>query len=69
MLSDDGWNKWQEFVLNKLNTLETQYQSLDRKIDKLIEDVAGLKVKAGVWGMLGGAIPIIIGLGIWILRS
>ena len=61
---DDGWNEWREFVLDKLKVLEGQYQGLDHKMDKLIMDVAGLKVKAGIWGLIAGAIPVVLGLAI-----
>ncbi len=61
---DDGWNEWREFVLDKLKVLESQYRGLDHKMDKLIEDVAGLKIKAGIWGLIAGAIPVVLGLAI-----
>jgi hypothetical protein len=33
-----------------------------RGINGVKEDVTSLKVKAGVWGLVGGAIPILIAL-------
>ena len=45
--------------LNKIEKLQLQ----------ILVDVAGLKIKAGIWGLLGGAVPIIIGLGIYYLKK
>lgn len=38
------------------------------KIDVAAE-IAALKVKAGVWGVIGGAIPVSIALLIWLFQS
>lgn len=53
-----------------------QHAILSAKLDVVSEqltqvrvDVSALKVKAGIWGIVGGAIPVIIGLGIWFLQS
>lgn len=51
-----------------LDRIEAKIEDLDKKLDKvraedipaLRVDVAGLKVKAGAWGMMGGAL---VGLG------
>lgn len=49
-MSDD---KWREQLNFKLDTI-------DEKITNVRIDVAMLKVKSGIWGMLGGFIPVII---------
>ncbi len=38
---------------------EKRDEKIFEKLDTLIEDVAGLKVKAGVWGIFGGIIAAI----------
>lgn len=35
----------------------------------ILQDISALKVKAGFWGAIGGAIPIAIGLIVWFLRG
>ena len=69
MSDDDGWKEYQVHVLAELKRLNTCYNGLNEKVDKLCRDIAGLKVKAGIWGIMGGGIPIIILLGIWALRK
>ena len=70
---DNGWQEWSKHVLAELKRLSDSYDKLDSKFDeqfnKLSVEIAKLKVKAGVWGMLGGALPVVIGLLIWLLQS
>ncbi len=51
-----------------------QLLRLEAKIDDIREeiihcriDIATLKVKAGIWGALAGLVPVVIGLGLWVL--
>ena len=43
-----------------IGMIHKEQVEMRKDIKKLIGDVAGLKVKAGIWGLLGGSIPIII---------
>lgn len=50
--------------------IEKHFESLRKEVVKVQVDIATLKVKAGVWGLFGGAIPILIALGVyWITRG
>jgi len=69
MPPDDGWKEYQIHVLAELKRLNTCYNGLDEKVNKLCKDIATLKVKSGVWGIIGGGIPIVILLGIWLLKG
>ena len=57
MANGDGWEKWQEHVLAELKRLNENYETIDCKVDKVCVDIAGLKVKSGIWGAVAGAIP------------
>ena len=65
----EEWKEHQNHVLAELKRLNECYNRLDARMIKISEDLSGLKVKARIWGAFGGAIPIIIGLGIWFLRK
>ena len=61
--------EWTEVVKNvqKLNSMQPlilhemeKIEDLRVKINKICIDVAKLNVKAGVWGIIGGAIPVIV---------
>ena len=58
--NDNGWDQYQRLVLDKLDSHSGWLKSLTRSVGKVEADIAGLKVKSGVWGMLGGLIPVII---------
>jgi len=61
MEKPNGWNEWSRHVLAELKRLNTCYETLDDKIDKLKEDVTVLKVKAWLFGVFGGgAIMVVI---------
>ena len=63
-MAPDGWQEWSKFVLKELTRLGDAYEDLTKKVnDELSElkaEVAMLKVKSGVYGLLGGAILLLI---------
>lgn len=77
---DNGWREWSKHVLKELERLNACYIVLDEQIDDKIDDlkkcigeikldIAKLKVKAGIWGAIGAAIPILITLAIMAIKS
>ncbi len=71
---DNGWGKYSKLVLHELQRLnicrekdlKAQHEFKDcvkRSFESIRIDLAVLKVKAGVWGFIGAAIPILV----WIL--
>lgn len=65
----NGWTEYRKLVLKELEDLNVEAIESRKDNIKIREEIAALKVKAGVWGMMGGAIPVIIGLIIWIIKS
>jgi len=63
------WREDRKFVLESLTELKATCNSIrkDQVESKII--IAKLQVKAGIWGLLGGAFPVAIGLVIWFLKS
>jgi hypothetical protein len=69
-LSDEEWDKIGPHVLIELKRLNSTVGSLGEKLSSIHRDditplrieIAMLKVKCGAWGLLGGAIPVIIAL-------
>lgn len=72
-MENDTWKEWSRHVLAELKRLSDKSDQLDRKLDdrltQLAIEIAKLKVKASVWGMLGGALPVLIGLLVWLLET
>lgn len=56
-MSDNGWNEYEKLVLSSIG-------NLDKKMDRVLEhelpevrvELAKLKEKAGIWGILGGVL-------------
>lgn len=75
--NDNGWNEWSRHVLAELERLNNCYESIKKDVSelrsenlsKLKVEIAKLKVRAGVWGVMGGAIPILIALSLWVLTK
>jgi len=44
--------------------LEEKFETVRQEIVKVQVDIATLKVRAGIWGLMGGMIPILTALGI-----
>ena len=63
------WNQWSQHVLKELERLNETLERLEALLNKTREDVAVLKVKAGVWGLLGGAVPATVTLVIIWLKT
>jgi hypothetical protein len=65
----NGWNSWGKHVLAQLEQNTKDHADIHAQLVKVQVEIATLKVKSGVWGAAGAAIPVIIGLGIWALKS
>ena len=72
-MENDTWKEWSRHVLAELKRLSDDYDHLDAKLDdrltQVAVEIAKLKVKAGIWGVLGGALPVLIGLLIWLFQT
>jgi hypothetical protein len=53
--------------VTKEDMIIAQLETLDAKVDTCLIDIAGLKVKAGIWGALAGLVPVVLGLSMWAL--
>ena len=65
----NGWDEWQNHVLAELERLAEWNGEIANTQTNILVQVSALKVKAGIWGLIGGAIPVIIGLAIWIIKT
>ena len=65
----NGWSEWSKYVLAELKRLDNSCACLEKDLQAANLEIAILKVKAGIWGVLGGAIPVIIGLAIYFIHK
>lgn len=64
----DGWDQWAVYVLKELERLNVHYEALRGEVGKIHTEIATLKVKAGMWGAVGAAVPVLIMLAIQLMR-
>jgi hypothetical protein len=58
----DGWSKYEKMVIEKLDDHDAKFSHIEDKLTQIQVDIATLKVKAGIWGGIGGMIPAIIAI-------
>ena len=66
---DESWAMWSKHVLMELERLNKCLVALDRKASKICLEVERLKVKSGVWGALGGLVPVLIVIAIYLVKT
>ncbi|GEM_PF-2128119 len=55
-----SWNEYKRVVLSGLDRLEYRIEKLERKAEEFDRNIGILNLKAGIWSLLGGMIPILI---------
>ena len=66
----DSWSEYRRLVLTQLEGLHSDLRAIHSKIDEVRErdihalwlEMNTLKVKAGVWGVIAGSIPMLVSL-------
>ncbi|MCP4599011.1 MAG: hypothetical protein GY847_00450 [Proteobacteria bacterium] len=64
----NGWMVWGKHVLEELKRLNAAQEHIEKQVTKIHIEIATLKVKSGVWGLVGGAIPVVLGLAYVLLK-
>jgi len=62
MAENNGWSKYEKMVIDKLDDHDDKFNGIEDKLTQIQIDIATLKVKAGVWGGVGGMIPAVIAI-------
>jgi hypothetical protein len=55
-------------VLKEIKRLNDTVERIRSDMTDIKVEIGILKVKSHVWGLIGGAIPVLIALAIWILK-
>ena len=78
MAEGNGWTPDKRYIEESLlrieRDLKAQTDHMDRRhgqiyaaLGKLREEVVALKVKSGIWGLMGGLIPVVIALALYLV--
>lgn len=65
----NGWNEWSRHVLAELERLNGCYDGVSKQLSDIKVEIAMLKVKSGMWGAIGGCIPIVITILVYVLSK
>jgi len=68
-MSENGWTEWSKYVLKTLEETNEDVKVIRQDVSKLFTEIAMLKVKAGIWGAMGGAIPVVVLLLVWMVKN
>jgi hypothetical protein len=72
-----GWNEYKLLVLDQLEGLKRQVENLERKMDAFrADDIANVKVeiallkqRASIYGLVAGSVPGFVAAAIWYLSK
>ena len=72
-VSENSWFAWSKHVLMQLENDAKCIATIKQQQALIREEIAALKVKSQVWGLIGGAIPaaviLAVAIIIWIVRK
>lgn len=58
----NGWQEYQRLVLHELTSLRKDLSDLESGQNDVKVELGMLKVKSGLWGLLGGFVPVAIAI-------
>lgn len=60
MNDQESWDNWRKHVLSEIKRINENAHTIQEGVLGLKIEIAKLEVKAGVWGLLGGIIPVVV---------
>lgn len=54
MDEQNGWKEWSKYVLKELERLNSSYEDLRNRYEKLNSSLVMLQTKASIWGAVAG---------------
>ena len=59
----------QQLIMKQLDRCIAELDEISKDVVDVKIQLAQLKVKSGVWGLIGGAVPIIIGVFVYLVQT
>ena len=67
-MSENGFNEWKKLLEDKFKKID----DIDNKVDAISIKLESIKtevrIKSGIWGLIGGTIPVLIALAIALFK-
>jgi len=67
-MTNNGWSEYEKLVLNELERHNNLIEGIRKDVSDIRSEIAMLKVKSGLWGMLGAAIPLAVAVGLKLIQ-
>ena len=67
--ANDSWGAWANHVLKTMEDQASDIKEIRNSINGIQVEIAMLKVKSGMWGAMGGMIPVLVALMWWIMEK
>lgn len=65
----ESWDVYRKLVLHELGDIADVLERIENRLNELEQGVTALKIKAGVWGLIAGAIPSVTVIIILLLEK
>jgi len=65
----NGWTEYGKLVLNELERHNTLLEALRMDLSNINAEIKMLKLKSSIWGALGGMIPVILAIIVYIVKT
>lgn len=65
----NGWTQYQKLVLAELERLSEGNEAISERLNKIEINIAMLQVKSGLWGLIGGSIPVMIMIAVEVMKK
>lgn len=56
---DSGWSEYEKLVLHELESHSSNLKEIREDVSSLKIEIGMLKVKSGLWGMVGGLLALL----------
>lgn len=60
MDENESWNTWRKHVLAEIKRVNGNAEKIQDGVHSLKVEIAKLQVKSGVWGLVGGMVPVVV---------
>lgn len=61
------FSEYRRLILDRLDRLEDEVQGVSRTVARIENDLTALKIRAGLWGAIAGALPGLIAAVVYYL--
>lgn len=68
-MGDESWDQSRLLMFDALKRIEHRQEEMMHELNTARTEIATLKVKAGLWGAIAGAIPALIAVIISLFRK